>query len=345
MIVYIGNMLTKHGVTPTAIDTLGERLAARYPMVRASDKKNQLLRLADMLLTALRRAPRAKLVLIDVYSRRSFYYAWAAAMLCRLLGKPYIPILHGGDLPKRLDRTPRLCRMVFGSAAANVAPSRYIQQAFADRGYAARFIPNAIELGRYAFRLRAKLQPKLLFVRALDRTYNPDMAIHALAQVRADWPEASLTMVGPDRDGSRRRLVDLAKALGLDDAVALTGRLPLDRWLALAAERDIFVNPTNTDNHPVSVTEAMALGLPVVSTNAGGLPWLIEPEHDGLLVEPDAPDQMAAAISRLLRDPELAEALCRNGRRKAERFDWTAVERQWRELIDGFMTDPPHSST
>jgi len=334
MILYLGNRLIRHGVTPTAIDTLGVRLAAHYPMRRVSDKKRQWARLLDMWGTLIRRAPQTDLVLIDVYSNRAFHYAWTTAALCRLLGKPYIPILHGGELPQRLARSPRLCGRLFGKARALAAPSRYIQAAFADRGFQARFLPNAIELEHYPFSARARLKPKLLFVRALDRTYNPDMAIRALALLAANWPEASLTMVGPDRDGSLPRLQRLAAELGYAARVRFTGRLSREAWTELAAGHDIFLNPTNADNHPVSVTEAMALGLPIVSTNAGGLPWLIEHERDGLLVDRNAPDQMAAAADRLLRDPDLAAALSRQARAKAETFDWRVIEPQWRALLD-----------
>jgi glycosyltransferase involved in cell wall biosynthesis len=96
---------------------------------------------------------------------------------------------------------------------------------------------------------------------------------------------------------------------------------------------DIFLNTTNVDNTPISVIEAMACGLCVVSTNVGGLPYLLENEEDALLVAPGDPEAMATAVRRLLTDAELAERLSRNARRKAEQFDWSVILPRWQALL------------
>ncbi|MGA8853272.1 MAG: glycosyltransferase family 4 protein, partial [Christiangramia sp.] len=87
------------------------------------------------------------------------------------------------------------------------------------------------------------------------------------------------------------------------------------------------------DNTPVSVIEAMALGLPVVSTNVGGIPYLISNEENGLLVKPRDAEAMAKGILRLMENPELAENLSKKGRLKAEKFNWLEVKQLWLELL------------
>ena len=102
------------------------------------------------------------------------------------------------------------------------------------------------------------------------------------------------------------------------------GRVPkaeVPQWLDRG---DVFLNTTNVDNTPVSVIEAMACGLPVVSTAVGGVPYLIEHGKDGLLVPPSDARAMADAVRRLLKDPDLAEALARAARLKVEAWDWEA---------------------
>jgi glycosyltransferase involved in cell wall biosynthesis len=96
---------------------------------------------------------------------------------------------------------------------------------------------------------------------------------------------------------------------------------------------DIFLNTTNVDNNPVSVAEAMACGLCIVSTDVGGMTYLLDHETNALLVRPDDPEAMADAVQRILSDSDLAARLSSNARRKAEGFDWEAVLPRWRNLL------------
>ena len=102
-------------------------------------------------------------------------------------------------------------------------------------------------------------------------------------------------------------------------------------WLTKA---DIFINTTNVDNMPISVLEAMASGLCVVSTNVGGIPYLLEDESDALLVPPNDPQAMTAAVCRILTEPGLAEKLSSNARKKAEQFDWSVIMPQWEAILE-----------
>src|SRR5690606_13913603 len=158
-------------------------------------------------------------------------------------------------------------------------------------------IPNSLELELYAFEEKDFEEVKLLWVRAFANIYNPQLAVHVLKALQDQGLSASLCMVGPDADGSMEAVKQLAKDFNVP--VRFTGKLPKKEWLALAKGYNLFINTTNFDNMPVSVIEAMALGLPVVSTNVGGLPYLIDHEKDGLLVEPDSVDGFVGAIKRL----------------------------------------------
>jgi glycosyltransferase involved in cell wall biosynthesis len=84
---------------------------------------------------------------------------------------------------------------------------------------------------------------------------------------------------------------------------------------------------------PVSVTEAMALGLPVVSTNVGGMPFLITHEVDGLLVEPNNATEFCNQIDRLIVNGDFAKKIIQQARVKASSFDNKVVLHQWKKLI------------
>lgn len=337
MILYLGNNLSMHGNTPSSIETLGKLLATRYSIERVSNKRNQLLRWADMMLAIIRFRRTISVVLIDTYSTLGFYYAFGAAVICRLGAIPFLPILRGGNLKERLQKNPGLSRLIFGNAALLVAPSGYLWTAFKEFGYEnVAYIPNSIELQNYKVKERTSVRPRLLWVRSFHQIYNPLMAIQVLDDVLQRFPDAELCMVGPDRDESLERCKDYVRHSGLEAHVKFTGVLSKLDWTTLSREYDIFINTTTVDNTPVSVIEAMALGLPVVSTNVGGVPYLLADRETGLLVESGDRDAMVQRIFWLIDNPIEAHNLAANARHYVEQLDWEVVKHKWFSLLDQF---------
>lgn len=332
-LLYIGNKLGHKGYTATAIDVLAPQLRSEgYELVAVSDKKIKAQRMLHMVQTVWKHRKDTAFVLIDTYSTLNFYYAHIVAKLCRRLSLAYIPILHGGNLPQRLKRSPQKSKKLFGMAYRNVAPSKYLYNAFAAQGFEyLTHIPNTLAIERYPFLPRNEIRPSLLWVRSFAKLYNPMLAIDVLVTLRNKGYNATLTMVGPAKDESFAQCQAKAKTSNLP--VTFTGILPKEEWIALAAKHDIFINTTNVDNTPVSVMEGMALGLPVVSTNVGGLPFLIENEISGVLVDPNDPDAFVAAIEWLITHPDRAHNLALAARKKVERFDWEEVKELWNSLL------------
>ena len=333
-LLYIGNKLSKHGLSLSNVETLGKQLGYTYNIITVSDKKNKLLRLLDMIWSIIRDRKKVSLILIDTFSTSSFYYAFICAYVASIMKLPYIPILHGGNLPFRLKNNKKMSRFLFGNAARNVAPSKYLQHAFKKYGFGTIYIPNNIDITKYPYKKRVVISPHLLYVRALDKIYNPTMAVDVLANVMEVYPEAVLCMVGPDKDGSLVEVLERAKQLGVEKQLTITGKLEKEVWVKLSENYDIFINTTNYDNQPVSVIEAMALGFPIVSTNAGGLPYLITDGHDGLLVDKNEVTAMSEKIKYLLRNSSVTRKLSVNARKKAELFDWQSVRKKWEDLIE-----------
>ena len=151
--------------------------------------------------------------------------------------------------------------------------------------------------------------------------------------LRKKFPEAQLCMVGPDKDGSLVKFQQLTRKLGLSNYVKTTGILSKYDWWMLALDYDVFINTTNIDNTPVSLLEAMALGLPVVTTNVGGIPYIVSDGYNGLLVGCNDLIGMTNAIEKLVCNPNLAALLSENGRRYVEEFDWHHVKLKWLELL------------
>lgn len=333
-LLYIGNKLSKHGYTPTSIETLGLFFEKEgYTLLYASDKKNQLHRFLDMGWSVFKNRKKADYVVIDTYSTSSFWYAFMVSQLCRLLRLKYIPILRGGDLPQRLDKNPRFCQMIFNHSYKNVAPSHYLMDAFAKRNYPNLvYIPNTIEIENYPFQNREITTPKLLWVRSFAWLYNPKMAVDVLKELQKDYPDATLCMVGPDKDGSLEETRSYANQQGVQ--VQFTGRLPKKEWIELSANYNLFINTTDFDNTPVSVMEALCLGLPVVTTNVGGIPFLLKDQEHALLVEAKDTQAMVEAIKELVNNPILKNKIVENAHELGKSFDWEKVRGMWRGILN-----------
>ena len=332
-LLYLGNRLSKHGFNKTTIETLGLHLEQEgFGVYYASNKKSFPFRMLDMMWSVVLYRKQVSYILIDTYSTKAFWYAFVCSLLARVLNIKYIPILHGGDLPNRLKNNPKLCQMVFANAYKNVAPSGYLKQSFESAGFTnVIHIPNSIEIDKYEFKTRAELTPKLLWVRAFASIYNPEMAVKVLQQLQEKYPSATLTMVGPDKDGSLQTTKAFAESVGV--AVNFTGQLAKEDWWQLASEHDIFINTTHFDNTPISVMEAMALGLPVVSTNVGGIPHLLTDKENALLVSDNDVSKMTDAICSLLEDQQKASDLTLNARHFIEQMDWNVVKEEWKRVL------------
>jgi glycosyltransferase involved in cell wall biosynthesis len=214
-------------------------------------------------------------------------------------------------------------------------PSAYLREQMQSYRSEMRLIPNPLDVGKYEFRLRAEPKPDLIWLRAFHEIYNPSLAPRVLSELRAYFPAAHLIMMGPDKgDGSLARVRSAVDKWRLADAVSLAGPVQKSEIPTALNRGDIFLNTTNFDNTPVSVLEAMACGLCVVSTNVGGIPYLLRDGHDALLVPPNEPCAMVATVRRILTEPGLAERLSRNARSKAEGFDWSIILPQWEKILD-----------
>lgn len=333
-ILHIGSKIAKSGGNPTTIDTLSKLLRSEgYQVNTYSEKRSKLLRFLEMIYKTFLLRKKTDMVIIDTYSTLNFYYAVYVAKLCRLLNITYIPILHGGDLPKRLKNNPNMSKKLFHGAMVNVSPSKYLLDQFIRSGIKSiSHIPNTIEIANYQFKSRKEIEPKILWVRSFSEIYNPMLALKILESLNEKGIVAELCMVGPEKDGTLTRCKEYAKKNGLP--VSFTGKLSKREWIKLSRDYDIFINTTNFDNMPVSVIEAMALGLPVISTNVGGMPYLIEHDKTGILVPPNDEAIFVDAILKLMTYPEKASSLTIEARKQVEQYDWEIVKHKWFELLD-----------
>jgi len=341
-VLMVGNFLSGSTSIRFVCEELAEGLAgAGWSVLSASTRPGKIARLADMLATAWSRRSDYAAAQVDVYSGAAFFWAESVGALLRSLGKPHVLTLHGGNLPAFASRWPGRVRRLLRGADAVTSPSPYLARALAPFRSDIRVIPNPLAIARYPFRLRAAPAPRIVWLRAFHRIYRPELAPAVLAEVRATHPGATLTMVGPDKgDGSLAETRAAAERAGVADRVTIVGGVAKEDVPRTLAGAEIFLNTTDVDNTPVSVLEAMACGLCVVTTDAGGIPDLAADGENALVVPRGDPRALARGIVRVVGDARLSARISRGGREAAERCDFPRVLEEWSALLAGIARGP-----
>jgi glycosyltransferase involved in cell wall biosynthesis len=210
-----------------------------------------------------------------------------------------------------------------------VVPSEYLVKVFAKFGFEAVAIFNVIDLDRFEFRQRTALRPVFLSNRNLEVHYGVDDLLRTFANIQREIPGAVLTVVG---DGSQRNaLENLATALHLENTT-FTGRVEHDEINRHYSATDIYLNASKIDNQPLSILEAFACGLPVVTTDAGGIPDIVTDEITGFLVPVGDYESLAVRALKLLTHQEIAQTMIDRARAECTRYTWSVVCPQWLDL-------------
>lgn len=249
-------------------------------------------------------------------------FAAPAVWVARLRGVPVVVSFHGGLAEGFLTRQHALVRPTLRRAHLMV-PSGFLQSVFGRFGFEATVVPNRVDVAAFAPGPARPAGAHVVVTRNLEPVYDIATALRAFARLRAARPDARLTIAGTGPQA--QALQALRDELGLKEAVTFCGRLQTHDIAALYAQADVALNPSLADNLPNSLLEALAAGVPVVSTRVGGVPWLVEHEVSALLVTPGCPDQMAAALQRMIESPNLRARLVAAGREIALQYRWDAV--------------------
>ena len=294
--------------------------AARVPGLRA------LCRLLPYLLRLWRAAGRADLFHVMANSGWSWHlYAAPAIWIGRLRGCPVVVNYRGGEADAFMNKSQAWVRPSLRRASAVIVPSGFLEWVFDKYGVATQVVPNIINLERFSAREAGARAdgPSVLVARNLEPLYDNETALRAFAIVARAHPGARMVVAGsgPLRDA----LEQLARELGIGAAVRFTGRVDNAGMAALYRDADLMLNPSKVDNMPNSVLEALASGVPVVSTDVGGVPFMVEHGKTALLVPPQSPEAMAEAMLRLCAEPALAAALREAGLRYVQQYSWPNV--------------------
>lgn len=322
-------LLQKEGVPVKRIDA-NQKLAGAFAVLERIFILRTFLHWCTFVVRVLKTAQAGTAFHIFAQSYASFFlWTGTATLICRKRGVPVIINYRGGLAEMFLKKWGGWAKLVFKRAHKIVVPSQYLDFVFLQNHLSAQTIPNIIRDELIPRPARDFETPHVLVNRNFEPMYNVGCALRAFALVQGLMPQARLTLIG---DGSQRAALEkYAGDLGLGQ-VTFTGKLNNQEAIRVLREGDILLNPANVDNMPISLMEAMALGLPIVSTDAGGVPYLIQHKANGFLVAKNDHTAMAQAVLRLTKSPALRHRLTARARRDAEAFRWRTVWPQWRAL-------------
>jgi glycosyltransferase involved in cell wall biosynthesis len=265
----------------------------------------------------------------------SFLLAPAPAwFFARLRRKRSIINYRSGEARDHLQRF-RSGRFVLSRVDEIVTPSGYLVDVFREFGLRAIVVPNLVDLSQFRYRERNPLRPHLVCTRGFFEYYSVDVVVKAFAEVKKEYAEAQLDLVGggPLESAIRKQVVDL-ELTGVN-FVGVASRQQIGKYYDQA---DIFINASWLDNMPVSLIEAFRAGTPVASTSPDSMPYLVEHERNGLLSKVGDEKALAANVIRLLRDPALAASLAKNAYEDSRKYTWKVVREQWLKVYRELAT-------
>jgi glycosyltransferase involved in cell wall biosynthesis len=319
----LGELLAGAGATVTIVQVNAPYCpiwVGRLPVARS------LFRLVPYVWRLWRVIGQTDLVHVMANSGWSWHlFAAPAIWIGKLRGKPVVVNYRGGEAAAFLRTSARAVNASMRLASALVVPSGFLQEVFRPHGMQAQIVPNIVDLVRfYARGTSMACPPVLLVARNLEPLYDNMTAIRAFQMVLQSVPDARLVIAGTGPQEQELRA--FVRAQGLDASVQFAGRLERDAMAAQYRAADLVLNPSLADNMPNSVLEAWASGVPVVSTNVGGIPHLARDGVNASLVPPADPVAMAQACVTLLTDPGLWQARAQAGLEAARRYTWTSVQ-------------------
>lgn len=330
-VLFIGNFLSASCGSYSVSESIADRLCEEenIRVLKAANSSNRLIRLFHIFCFSVFK--KYSLLHIDVFSGNSFLFARMAGSIGKIRRKKVVLTLRGGALPEYFVGREVVFKILFENTHVQ-SPSYFLKVFFEKKGFNITYCPNSVLLENFPF-LRNNVKPySLLWVRAFTSIYNPEVAVLVLQNVLKTIPEATLTMIGPDK-GTMYKTQKLIGELGLTSRVSILGPVKNYDLHKYYQSHAVYLNTTSYESFGVAVVEAASCGVPIVSFGVGEIPYLWTNEEDILLCELGDVDKMAMQVLRILSDVNLSSCLSENARKRAEDFSWDKIKNHWIELI------------
>lgn len=331
-ILFIGSFLSKIKGTKGIAEKLSDRLSDIYNIKLSSEKENLPLRLIDISITSL--FSNYSIMHIDIYSGKALIYAKIASSIAKIRNKKVIMNLRGGKLSELHESDSNKLEFL-RKADRIISPSIFLSQYFNTKDFNVHYLPNYIDNKYFSYK-RDNIKPySLLWVRAFNDIYQPELAVKILNELKDIYPDVHLTMIGPDK-GFQKSTEELISKLNLQKNISIIGRVPNEELYKYYQTHQIYLNTTLYESFGSAVLEAASCGIPIVSTNVGELPYIWEKKKEILFCNSDE-KEFKNCIKMIFDSPDIETSLSINARKKAELFDWENVKENWKRSIESVI--------
>lgn len=309
-------------------------VSAGWNATIVSHFRNPLIRFFDTIIQILK-LNKGDVMILQVYSTLGIYLEGLAVLTGWIKRTKIISTLHGGDIPNAYRSNPIkhfILNKIIKHSNCITVPSTFISKNIALLENNHLLIHNYVNLNEYENKPKPNDIIRIFWMRSYHPTYNPLKAVKILEYIRSHNIPAQLTMAGKDF-GQFNETATYIKSSKYKKDIRIYAVIDNKLKNKLASQCNVYLCTNNIDNAPVSFIEMMAMGLPIVSTNVGGIPYYVENGKHAILSKDNSIEDMANLIIQLHRNRELQDHIIDNGIQFSKAFSAEAVLKSWETLL------------
>ena len=302
---------------------------AYIDVLTTSKYVNRISRFFDTIFTILFYSNEYDIAIVPWFNGRgSYIWQEIASRLLKLLSKKVVLVIRGGGIPDLIDRYPHKYLRTLQRVDLVICPSTFISSRLVKHRINNIVIENPLDLSKYPFHSKENFALNLLWMRTLEPLYNPVMAMEVAKILKEKNLPFSLYIAGQN-NGQLKELIELQKKYQLEKEVTFCGFINHEQKLEMVRKCDLYICTNNVDNAPVSFIEMMSLGVPIVSTNVGGIPHFITDNKNGFLVNVNDARTMADKLLEIHLCPSIGKTFAENGFEFSRKFSEKSVLEKW----------------
>lgn len=284
--------------------------------------KGSIIRRVFLIIKLFVAARKYDVLHVHACSDRGFLPAIVGAYVGKIYRKRRILTYHGGGADAFFARKNNLVKNTLQKFDSVIVLSGYLKNIFDHYNLPCIIIPNIAEFDANLYKAKTHIEPKYISVRHLRELYNVKCILKAFEIVKKEIPFAILTILG---DGDQKEMLqNWVIKHNLKDVV-FVGAVPHNKMNEYLLQNDIFLSAPKTDNMPMSILEAYNAGLLVISSNVGGVPYMLNDNETGLLFESDNADELAIMMIHSVQNKQHAIEMIQNAYQSLDMYKWENI--------------------